>query len=417
MSDPLLTEIQAEDARTDSHGTVILGSRAGGQASLQILQSIAEFEEHRDTWSAWSDGPEADLDFFKIHLRHRYEAVRPHVMVVYRNGRPDCMLVGWVDRGPVAFKVGSLAICRSQARILRFVNGGFLGNQSRENSQFLIQEIIRSLKKKQVHAVEFSQLREDSQLYDLAKREPNVFCRDHFTPVQTHRYLTLPASFDILFSGLSSKCRKEFNRHARTIERDFSGEVRFESVRDGRDVEDFAWKADEISRKSYKYALGAGFVNNSETREMLRLAAQKGVLRACVLHIGQRPIAFAAGILSNGTLYATFTGYDPGFKKYSPGLQSIMRLIEASFEPNGWIVRFDAGCGDSSYKRMLFASSWKEAPVWIFAPSARGLSLHVFKLVSTLLHSLAMSLLAKSNYLRKVKNAWHRRGLREFQRL
>jgi CelD/BcsL family acetyltransferase involved in cellulose biosynthesis len=337
-------------------------------------------------------------------------------MVVYRSGRPDCMLVGWLHQGSVAFKVGSFALFRSDVRILRFVNGGFLGNQSRGNSRFLVREILKSLRRREAQAVEFSQLRVDSPLYDLAKREPSVFCREHFTPVQTHRYVALPASFDEFLRGRSPKSHQEFRRIARTLVRDFPGKVRFQSVRSERDVQDFARKADEISQKTYQRALGAGFVNDLEMREMLRAAAQKAALRACLLYIGERPVAFASGIVSNETLYGTFTGYDPGFKKYRPGLQTLMRLIEESFEPSGSLLRVDAGSGDSPYKRAVFDSSWKEAPIWIFAPSARGLSLHVLKVVSTLLHSLAMGLLARSGHLRRVKKMWHRQTLRQFQR-
>jgi hypothetical protein len=279
-----------------------------------------------------------------------------------------------------------------------------------------MREIIRSLRKYEAQAVDFSQLRVDSPLYDLAKREPNVFCRQHFTPVQSHLYLTLPASFDEFLCGLSRKSRYEFQRHARMLVRDFPGKVRFQSVRSERDVEDFACKADEISQKTYQRAVGAGFVHNLEMREILRAAAQKAALRACLLYIGERPVAFAGGILSKKTLYGTFTGYDPSFKKYGPGLQTLLRLIEESFDPSGSVLRIDAGWGDSPYKRALFHSSWKESPVWIFAPSAKGLSLHVLKAISTLLHSFAMRLLANSYQLRKIKKTWYRRPLREFQR-
>jgi CelD/BcsL family acetyltransferase involved in cellulose biosynthesis len=337
-------------------------------------------------------------------------------MVVYRSGRPDCILVGWLHQGVVAFKVGSFTLFQSDARILRFVTGGFLGNQSIGNSRFLVREIIRSLRKHEAQAVEFSQLAVNSPLYDLAKREPNVFCREHFTPVQTHRCLTLPASFDEFVRGLSGKRRQEFRRLTRVLERDFPGRVRFQDIRSEHDVEDFACKADEISQKTYQRALGVGFVNNLETRELLRAAAQKAMLRACLLYIGERPVAFASGILSNKTLYGTFMGYDPEFKKYSPGMQTLMRLIEEMFEPSGSPVRIDAGCGDPPYKRVFFDLSWEEGPVWIFAPSGRGLRLHALKLSSTLLHTFVMRLLAKSEYLRKVKRMWRRQALREFQR-
>lgn len=411
----MLSQLQFGQVRIGERDATISGSGEDGQVSLRILETAAEFEELREVWSGWTAGPEADLDYFSIHLRHRQEAVRPHVMVLYRNGRPDCMLVGRLDQGTAAFKVGPFAIFRSDARILRFVNGGFLGNQSRGNSRILLREIMGFLERQEAQAAEFSQLRADSPLYELAKREPSFFCRDHFTPLQTHRYLTVPASMCEFLHGLSNKRRKEFRRQARILERDFPGAVRFESVRSERDAEALARKANEISRKTYKHAIGVGFVNDLESREMLRTAAQKGALRACLLYVGEQPIAFAVGILSNQTLYGTFTGYDPGFSKYCPGLQAIIRLIQESFEPNGGYLRCDAGCGDTYYKRVLFGSSWKEAPVWIFAPCATGLRLHLLKVVSTLLHHSTMRLLAKSDRLRKVKKMWHRRALREFQ--
>ena len=425
----MLQRMQAEAALTDLERKEDCSRIAGnvpsstvseicelGQASLRILRATSEFEELRDLWSAWTDGPEADLDLFSLHVRHRREAVRPHVIVVYRNGRPDCMLVGWLDRGPVDFKVGSSNLFRSDARILRFVNGGFLGNQSRGNARFLVHAITKSLHRREAQAAQFSQLRTDSTLYDLAKRGPSRFCRDYFTPAQAHWYLTVPAGFDEFFRGLTARRRNEFKRHARLLARDFPGRVRFEIVRSEREVEDFARKADGISQQTYKRAMGVGFVNNLEMREMLRAAAQKAGFRASLLYVDERPIAFAAGTLSNRTLYATFTGFDPEFRKYAPGLQSILHLIEKSSEQNGSLVRLDAGCGDMPYKRALFSSSWKEAPVWIFAPSAKGLRLHVLKLVSTLLHSLALRSLAKSERLQKIKKAWHEQALRNFHR-
>jgi Acetyltransferase (GNAT) domain len=392
------------------------GCSTDGEVSLRVLEEAAEFEEVRDTWSAWSDGPESDPDLFSIRLRHACGLVRPHVMVVYRSGRPDCILVGWQSQGTAAFRVGSFTLFQPYASILRFVNGGFLGNQSWGNSRVLMRGIMRSLQNREIQAVEFFQLRVGSPLFDLAVQSPSVFCRDHFTPVEIHRYMTLPGSFDQFLRALSRKTRYQFKRTTRMLERDFMGQVRFQSVRSPRDVEDFARKADDISQKSFRRTLEAGFVNNLEMRETLHAAAEKSALRACLMYIGERPVAFASGILSNKTLYATFTGYDPEFKKYSPGFQSQMRLIQEAFDSSEGLLRLDAGSGDLPYKRRLFDSSWKERPVWIFAPSVKGFGLHTLRFVSTLLHSAAMRLLAESEYLRKIKKMWHQQALREFQR-
>jgi len=71
------------------------GARAQFEDShvgLRILSSVTEFEEFRTPWSGWTHCPEADLDYFSIHLKHAPGVVRPHVMVIYRGGRADCML-------------------------------------------------------------------------------------------------------------------------------------------------------------------------------------------------------------------------------------------------------------------------------------------------------------------------------------
>jgi CelD/BcsL family acetyltransferase involved in cellulose biosynthesis len=242
-----------------------------------------------------------------------------------------------------------------------------------------------------------------------------MFCRQQFTPPQVHRYVKLPGSFDEFLRSRPRKSRQHFKRHAKMLLRDFPGKIRFQSIRGEQDVEDFARKADEISQKTYQRAVGAGFVNDLETRELLRAAASKTALRACLLYIGERHVAFACGFVSNRTLYGTFTGYDPEFKKYCPGLQTLIRLIAESFEPGESLLRVDAGCGDMPYKRALFESSWKESPVWIFAPSPKGFRLHVLKLVSTWLHYQAVKLLASSGRFRKLKKMWHRQVVQEFQ--
>src|SRR5215469_16014549 len=107
----------------------------------------------------------------------------------------------------------------------------------------------------------------------------------------------MPGSFDAYFRGLAIKSRMNFKRCAKILVRDFPGQVCFENIRSEQDVERLARKADEVAQRNYKHALGIGFVNKPETREMLRVAAQKGALRACLLSIGERPIAFSIGLL------------------------------------------------------------------------------------------------------------------------
>jgi GNAT acetyltransferase-like protein len=384
-----------------------LGENAG--LTLRVLETIAEFEELREFWSGWSNHPQADLDLFSIGLAYRPGVVRPHVMVIYRNGRPDGLLVGWIYQGPLDFKVGSINIFRTEARILHVVSGGFLGNRSLQNSRFLVRKLLEALSQKEIQAVSFSQLRVDTALYEVAKREPGPLCREIFTPPQTHRYMTLPATFDQYLKSRGRHCGNHLRRCQRLLAKDYSGRVQFESYRSVSEAEEFAYIAEGISDKTYQRALGVGFVRNDETRALLRTAAKKGALRASVLWVDGQPVAFVSGIVAGHTLHATYTGYDRAFERYCPGAQTMMRFIEELFEPGERVVQLDSGCGNMHYKQRLFDSIWEESPVWIFAPSAKGIALHALRAVSTSLHYVAMRLLEKSDHLRKLKKIWHRR--------
>ena len=124
--------------------TLHISKNQENRIALRTIKTLTEIEEIRNIWSTWQSNPISDIDNFLLIARLRPEIQRPHVMVVYRNGNPDSVLVGRMEYAPMNFKVGYLKLFESRVRTLCFMHGGFLGNQSAENSDFLIREIMKA---------------------------------------------------------------------------------------------------------------------------------------------------------------------------------------------------------------------------------------------------------------------------------
>jgi hypothetical protein len=380
----------------------------GKHLTLRIARSIAELEEFREIWGLWCEDPGADIDFFLVSAHCRATIVRPYVMVVYRDGVPDCMLIGRLEHTRLTLNVGYTTLFRPRVRRLFFVEGGFLGNQSQENSEFLVRGIMSCLRQREADTAEFIRVREDSSLYRAANEEPNFFCRGHFLQVHEHRTVRLPDSFDGFLHGLSRKNRHELRRHEKKLKDDFAGQVRIQCYRREEELNELAQEVDKVSETTYQRAIGAGFKTDVEVLESLRIAARRGGLRGCVLYLAEQPCAFFIGKQYKNTLYGNFMGFDSRFGKYSPGLYILMHSIEECFEPDQRVTQVDLGRGDRQYKRAICNQSWKDGPMYLYAVSCNGLKLNCLQSGTSLLDVCARKLLLRSALLQKMKRAWLR---------
>jgi Acetyltransferase (GNAT) domain len=380
--------------------------------TLRVVRTIPELEEVSHIWRLWCEDPNADLDLYLASARCRSDFVRPHVMLVYRGGRPDCMLLGRLEHTKLNLKVGYKTMFQCHARRLFVVQGGFLGNQSEENSRFLVREILLCLGRREADIVEVTRVRLDSELRRAAREDAPFFCRGYLSAVHEHRSMKLPGSFKEFMQGISRKNRHEIRRHERKITEDFAGKLSIHCYRREAELEELAQEVDKISKKSYQRALGVGFKNEPETIEALRLAAQRGGLRGCVLYLAEEPCAFFVGNQYKSTFHGNFMGFDPKFGRYSPGLMVLMHSIEECFDPDHQATRLDLGWGDRQYKRAVCNTSWQDGPLFLYAPSLTGLRLNLLVSGTTLVDRLARSMVSKSSFLQRFKKTWQERKLK-----
>src|SRR5256885_1812503 len=137
-----------------------------GETSIRVLRTISELEEIRKEWESWPGHRDSDLDYFVTVLRSNPGTLRPHVLVASHDGRPDCILVGRIDRTRIQTRIGYLRV-NPKAEILYFVYGAQRGNSSDQNCELLVNEVLRSLSCGEADAAYMNFLEHDSTLYRL----------------------------------------------------------------------------------------------------------------------------------------------------------------------------------------------------------------------------------------------------------
>src|ERR1700733_6220874 len=78
--------------------------RSDFRTTVRVYQTIAELEEIRHIWASWKGYRDSDIDFYLEFIQTRKEVLRPHVVALYRNGVPEALLIGRLERTRMQFK-------------------------------------------------------------------------------------------------------------------------------------------------------------------------------------------------------------------------------------------------------------------------------------------------------------------------
>ncbi len=391
----------------DAHGEESPAAVAGRAATVEVLRSPPEIEKLRSLWTAWPGHRDSDIDFYLTSLRSSPDVVRPHVMVLCREGRPDAMLVGRIERSRVEFTLGYFNYFRPRVCLLTFSSGALRGNASTENCRLLIDETRKALRRGEADGAMLSHLSSDAPLGQFARNSTGWFTRDHFSRLRTHWSMTLPDSPQEM-RHLSRKVRHNQRWRARKVMRDHDSEMRIQCYREPAELERMIQDVEAVARKTYQRSLGVGFTDNAETRARLLLEAERGWLRAYVLYMDDQPWSFLIACLHDGTLFFDFTGYDSRYGKYGPGSFLVTHIIEdcCNVGPANPVKRIDFGPGDQQWKALFANHNWQEGPIHIFAPTLRGLWFNAVWTSSTFVEHFLKKVLVRVNLLPRIKRLW-----------
>jgi len=381
----------------------------GEQVAVRIIRTLQEIESIRSAWSCWKTHPYVDVDFYLGHESTSPGFVRPHIIVLYRDGRPDAIVAGKIVQSRVSdFPIGPWFLCKPHARVLRIESGGALGNLSAENCSMMVRQLLASLRRGEADFASFRELTVESSLYDLVTRSPSFLARDPFPEIYPHYAVNLPNNIEAYFHELSPKGRWNIKRKARQLEKEYSSDVTTCCFRESAQLDRMMQDVEDVAKKTWQRGVGGGFRDNEEMRRRYALAARSGWLRAYILYAAGMPCAFQVGTLYSDTYYLDFTGYDPTFAKYSPGICLLMKSFEDLCKNN--VKRFDFAHGSQEYKERLGNYRWQDAFVHMYSPSPKGIGLKALRTVTRAAHVLAKGTVQQAGFLRWLKNAWHRRA-------
>ncbi len=384
---------------------------AAEPVEIRIARSTEEVEALREVWTSWGGHRDSDIDVVLMIIESLPEAIRPHVIALYKGGKPDAILIGRFEKKRLAFKVGYLTVFRSWARCLTFVYGALRGSASAENAELLVQEVCRCLKNNEADLARFEFIRVDSPLYQKAMNLPGLLSRDSHPAVQLHDLMEISGSVETVYQRMSSKSRGELRRKMRKLEVHPAGALRIVCYREPAEIDRMFADVERIAQNTYQRGLGAGFADTPAVRQRLGLAARKGWLRAYVGYLGERPISFWIGMLYGDTFVGEYLGFDAEFRQFAPGMGLMMKGIEGFCTgANGDVVKkLDFGLGHAEYKVALSTENWNEAMVHIFSPTFKGALLRSAWTGSQTMDRWARGVLSSTSFLPRLKRIWRDR--------
>lgn len=378
------------------------------QVAVRIARSFEDVEALREIWAAWKAHRDSDIDFCLKFTWAREQVIRPHVIVIYRSGRPEAMLVGRLEHVRMKPKIGYLHLPGIPSRSLMFSYGGLLGNPCAENCDEIIRSIVNSLGQGEADVASLHQPRADSPIYEKALRIPRFTSRDHLAEPAAHHFMVLPENIEQVYLGLSSGHRKHLRSEAKRLLTHFEGRVRVSCFREPAELDAAIRDVEEVAKRTYQRDLGFGFEDTQQARCLLHFFAKKAWLRIYVLYLGENPAAFSIGSVSDGFYCCDFLGYDAGFRKHSPGTFLLTRMLE-DFCRTG-VKTVDFGPGGGTYKERFGNLRVMEAPVYVFAPSVKGLVLNIVRTATGLVDGAGRKMLERTNLLTKIKRLWRVRS-------
>jgi len=348
--------------------------------SIKIGRSFQEIEALRDDLRELEPYPTSSLECFLTELSCKQEEVKPYVILLSCNDRPETILLGKIEHSKLELKVGKKIILKPKVRSLTIDAKRILGHISPANSVIINQELNKCLKQNIADVVLFQFLPITSNLYPLALTTRNSFVRDQFPDIMSCYRMTLFDSLDAFMATKKGKVRSQLRRIQRRLEENFPGKVVVKCFQDKNEITQFCRDAAEISQQSWQFDIDRGFIDNDETRQILTILAERNAFKGYILYLDDKPCAFKGGVIHKNIFFGESIGYNVEYKKLSVGMALLLRVIEdLSLEPD--IQFIDFGPGDVDYKNLYCDLIWQVASFHMFPQSLKG---RIFSLITRL---------------------------------
>lgn len=186
-------------------------------------------------------------------------------------------------------------------------------------------------------------------------------------------YVELDSDWETYRARLNRRSLRDLERNLRRLERE--GRVRLEISEGGERLDALLAEGFRLEAAAWKAARRTAITSHAETLRfygaVARWAAQRGSLRLVFLKVGGHPIAFHYALEEGGVYYPLKGGYDPAFRRVSPGSIIIHLTLERAFCAG--LTRYELLAGTEPYK-LRWTTSCRDLVLFqAFAPTIPGL--------------------------------------------
>ena len=377
---------------------------------VTVIRTLEEMEAIRDVWERMqhNESPvhiDADYDRYLSVLKAADNSVKPYIILFKQKGHLKTMVIARTETRQIACRIGYSTIIKPKMRCLSVVYGGILGQPDNNACSFLVNELLRILRSREIDIVFFNHLKADSCIYQFSKKLPGILSRDYFPKVESHSCMSIPENIEDFFRTRSHNHRAKLKRYIRNLDKEFPNEVKMVTYSNESDLDKAIRDASKVSRVTYQYELGAGFKDTARTRTLLTTSARKGWLRLHILYIHGEPVAFRNLIKYCNLYIGHGMGHDSKWSKWRVGTVLFLKVLEYICNDED-IEIFDFGFGDAEYKDIYSDKQWQEASIYIFAPRFYPAFINILRTNIAALNSILEYVVKKSSLTNRIKRLW-----------
>jgi hypothetical protein len=190
-----------------------------------------------------------------------------------------------------------------------------------------------------------------------------------YVTINENRYfIEFEGTFEEYLKKFSAKERFNLQRQVRKFSEGSGGTINAKQYRRPSEIRSFIDMARAISQKTYQAAMGIGMPDSEDfLAKAVELAEQNRAL-GFILFMKEKPVAYSYFTVQKDTLVYSMIGYDPEYRKLSPGTTLLYLMLESFFSTREFRY-MEFGGMETGYKRHFATGQIRCARIHYFRPT------------------------------------------------
>ncbi|MEJ2579124.1 MAG: GNAT family N-acetyltransferase [Kineosporiaceae bacterium] len=378
----------------------------GTSPRVTVADTVDAVEQLREVWTSLPvPDIDAQIDYFLTVTRSGPKVLTPYVIHARLADGRDLLAVARVELRSVPLSVGYRAVAEPLARHLVLAFGGLLGVTGPEDVRLLVGLLRDALRAGVADVLLLAKVAPDGEAAREVERTVGWLWRSHGQRPTGRWTAELPGSLDGFLAHRSAKTRQKLRTKDRKLEKKYGDRLRLRRLGDPADLDSLARDMAAVGVRTYQHGLGVAFCGEGLDLALMRTAVQHGWFRSWLLYLDDRPVAFWAGTLWNGTFSPVTPGFDPALSQDSIGHYTMFRMVEdLCADPEA--VRLDFGHGDARYKTEFARAETHEVDLLIWRRSPRAAALNLALAGQARANAWGRMLASRTSLGHRVKRRW-----------